>query len=98
MALSKDEAESFRHESHKTEHKAESTIGKKPISKKTIFISISSLIVVLIIAGIGFSFANSKKPGPLDDFANALQRKELSCMGHHFANTQAPRKECLAIP
>src|SRR3989344_3591121 len=84
MALSKDEAASFRHESHKAEPKAEESAGKKPISKKTIFISASSIILVLIAAGLGYSFMQSSKPGPLDCFAQCLTEKGAVMYGASF--------------
>lgn len=92
MALSKEEAESFRHESHNAEHKAEASVGKKPISKKTIFISISSIIIVLIAAGIAFSFVQSNKPGPLDNFAKCLSEKGAVMYGASFCKYTGGQK------
>jgi len=74
MALSKEEIGDIRHETQKTEHIVE--IEKKPKSnKKIILISIISVVFLLIFGGIGFSYVNSKKPGPLDDFAKCLTEK-----------------------
>lgn len=83
MALSKDEIESFKHESHKAEHKAEKTIEKKS-SKKLIYISISSVIIVLIVAGFAYSFVQSNKPSYLDDFAKCLTEKGAVMYGAQF--------------
>tara|TARA_Y100000034_G_scaffold130066_1_gene187660 strand:+ start:120 stop:554 length:435 start_codon:yes stop_codon:yes gene_type:complete len=72
MSLSKEEVGNIRHETKKIE----STIGKiieKPKSnKKLILLSIISVVFLLIVGGIGFSYMNSKKPGPLDNFAKCL--------------------------
>ena len=74
MALSKEEIGNIRHETQKTEHKVD--IEQKPKSnKKIILISIVSVVFLLIFGGIGFSYANSKKPGPLDNFAQCLTEK-----------------------
>lgn len=76
MAFSKKELENFRHETQKTDSNVKRNISEKPkINKKILVISIVSVIVVLIAAGIGYSYINSKKPGPLDDFAQCLTDK-----------------------
>ena len=76
MALSKDEVENIRHENQKTEHHAETLVDNKPkITKKILIISIVSVVFVLIIGSIGFSYVNSLKPGSLDGFAQCLTEK-----------------------
>ena len=92
MALSKEEANKLRHEGRKSEHKAETPIGKKPISKKTIFISISSIIVVLIAAGFVYSYVQSNKPGPLDGFAQCLTEKGAVMYGASFCKYTSGQK------
>ncbi|MBI2134358.1 hypothetical protein HYU09_00060 [Candidatus Woesearchaeota archaeon] len=92
MALSKEETNKLRHESHKAEHKAETPIGKKPISKKTIFISISSVIIVLIAISFGYGFIQSKKPGPLDSFAQCLTEKGAVMYGASFCKYTSGQK------
>ena len=85
MALSKEEVESFRDESQKTELKKEANPEKDTKkNKKVLYISISSIIVVLIVAGLGFSFLQTKKPGPLDDFAQCLTEKGAVMYGASF--------------
>jgi flagellar basal body-associated protein FliL len=88
MALSKDEIESIRHENHKTEHKVEKgTVTEKPkikINKKIILISIVSVVFVLIVGGIGFSYINTLKPAPLDGFAQCLTDKGAVMYGASF--------------
>ena len=72
MSLSKEEVGNIKHEAQKTEHDIEKTIEKPKSNKKIILISIVSIVFVLIVGGIGFSYMNSLKPGPLDDFAQCL--------------------------
>ena len=85
MALSKEEVENIRRENQKKEHKTEKTVEKEPKkNKKVLFISISSIIVILIVAGFGFSFLQTKKPGPLDDFAQCLTEKGAIMYGASF--------------
>ena len=85
MALSKEEVESIRHESQKTEHITEANIEKGPKkNKKVLLISISSVIIVLVAAFIGFSFIQSNKPGPLDNFAKCLTEKGAIMYGASF--------------
>ena len=88
MALSKEEAGKLKHESHKSEP----AIEKKPNNRKLIFIITSSVIVVLIAAGIGFSFVNSSKPGPLDDFAKCLTQKGAVMYGASFCKYTSAQK------
>jgi len=95
MALSKEEIGSMRHETQKTEFNIERSIIKKPKNKKVIFISIVSVIFVLIIGGIGFSYANSKKPGPLDDFAKCLTEKGAVMYGASWCQYTAAQKGML---
>ncbi len=72
MSLSKEEVGNIRHETPNVEK----SIPEKPKSnKKILIISIVSVVFILIAAGIGFSYMNSKKPGPLDDFAQCLTDK-----------------------
>ncbi|MCH8329211.1 MAG: hypothetical protein IIB81_02350 [Nanoarchaeota archaeon] len=75
MSLSKEEVGNIKHEAQKTESDIEKTIEKPKSNKKIILISIISIVFVLIIGGIGFSYMNSLKPGPLDDFAQCLTEK-----------------------
>ena len=94
MALSKEEIGNIRHETQKTESNIEKNLtGKKPKSnKKIILISIASIIFVLIIGGIGFSYINSKKPGQLDDFAKCLTEKEAVMYGASLCQYTAAQK------
>ena len=76
MALSKDEIESIRDESQKTgPHIEKTTIEKPKNNKKILIISIVSIVFVLIVGGIGFSYMNTLKPGALDGFAQCLTDK-----------------------
>ena len=76
MALSKDEIDSIRDESQKTEPNIEKTTIEKPKnSKKILIISIVSIVFVLIVGGIGFSYVNTLKPAVLDGFAQCLTDK-----------------------
>jgi len=85
MALSKEELSSIREESQKPEHKIEATIEKDPKKKKKLLmISISSFLVILIVAGIGFGFVQSNKPGFLDGFAQCLTDKGAIMYGASF--------------
>ena len=74
MALSKEEKGNIRHEAPKTGSSLDG-IGKPKNKKKLILISIISVIFVLIIGGIAFSYINSRMPAPLDDFAKCLTEK-----------------------
>ena len=76
MALSKDEIDSIRHESQKIEsHIEKTTIEKPKNNKKILIISIVSIVFVLIVGGIGFSYVNTLKPAALDGFAQCLTDK-----------------------
>ena len=76
MALSKEEIGQIRHETQKIEPNTEKTTIEKPKNnKKIIIISIISIVFVLIVGGIGFSYLNTLKPGALDDFAQCLTEK-----------------------
>jgi|TARA_Y100000310_G_scaffold146788_1_gene146096 hypothetical protein len=76
MALSKEEVGNIRHETQKTESNIERNTIKKPKNKKKILlVSIVSVVFVLIVGGIGFSYINSLNPTPLDDFAQCLTDK-----------------------
>jgi hypothetical protein len=93
MALSKEEIESARHESQKTESHIERDIIKKPKNnKKILLISIILIIFVLVVGGIGFSYMNSKKPGPLDDFAKCLTEKGAVMYGASWCKYTAAQK------
>jgi len=84
MALSKDEIENIRQESKKVENHKEKSIEKPKKGKKMLWISLSSLIVILIMGGFGYSFVQSNKPGPLDDFAKCLTEKGAIMYGASF--------------
>ena len=76
MTLSKDEIESIRDESQKTEQNIDkSTIEKPKNNKKILIISSISVTFILIFVGIGFGYMNTLKPAPLDDFAKCLSEK-----------------------
>nr|AQS32412.1 hypothetical protein [uncultured archaeon] len=93
MALSKEEIGSLRQESKKVEPDIKKGVIAKPKNKKVLFISIVSVIIVLIIGGIGFSYINSKKPGPLDDFAKCLTEKGAVMYGASWCQyTQAQKR------
>ena len=53
---------------------------------------ISSLVVVLIVVGIGFSFVNSQKPAFLDDFAKCLTEKGAVMYGASFCKYSSAQK------
>jgi len=92
MALSKDEIESIRQESKKTDHNIERKIIKKSDNKKIILISIVSMVAALVIAGIGVGFINANKPGPLDDFAKCLTEKGAIMYGAPLCKYTAGQK------
>ena len=92
MALSKEEIGSLRQESKKVEPDIKKGVIAKPKNKKVLFISIVSVIIVLIIGGIGFSYINSKKPGPLDDFAKCLTEKGAVMYGAPLCKYTAGQK------
>ena len=92
MALSKEEVESIRQESKKVESSIEKKAIKKPINKKIVLISIISIVAVLAIAGIGIGFANSNKPGPVDDFAKCLTEKGAVMYGAPLCKYTAGQK------
>src|SRR3989338_9841816 len=91
MALSKEEIESFRHENQKAEHSREKSAAKKP-NKKIIIISIVSVLLVLAGIGIGVSFANSNKPGQVDNFAKCLTEKGAVMYGASLCKYTAGQK------
>src|SRR3989338_6855129 len=95
MALSKEEIGSLRQESKKVEPDIKKGVIAKPKNKKVLFISIVSVIIVLIIGGIGFSYVNSKKPGPLDDFAKCLTEKGAVMYGASWCQYTAAQKGML---
>tara|TARA_Y100000310_G_scaffold38326_1_gene35940 strand:+ start:12537 stop:12971 length:435 start_codon:yes stop_codon:yes gene_type:complete len=84
MALSKDEVESIRDENQKTEHHVETKVEKPKNTKKIILISIVSVVFVLIVGGIGFSYMNTLKPAALDGFAQCLADKGAIMYGASF--------------
>jgi len=82
MTLSKEEIGQIRHETQKTEHKVEAKTENKPkLSKKILIISIVSVVFVLIVGGIGFSYLNTLKPAALDGFAQCLTDKGAIMFG-----------------
>ena len=81
MAFSKDEIKSLRHESQKNK---EAIAIKPKNNKKLIILSVFFLAVVLILAGIGFSFYQSSKPGQFDNFAKCLTDKGAVMYGASF--------------
>ena len=81
MAFSKDEIKSLRHESQKNK---EAIAIKPKNNKKLIILSVFFLAVVLILAGIGFSFYQSNKPGQFDNFAKCLTDKGAVMYGASF--------------
>ena len=82
MALSKEEVGQIRHETQKTESNTEKNIIEKPKNnKKILIISIVSIVFVLIVGGIGFSYINSLKPAALDGFAQCLTDKGAIMFG-----------------
>jgi hypothetical protein len=85
MALSKQEAEKYRHESPK----ASAPIERK--SSKKVWM-ISSLIAVLIVAGVGFSFVGANKPGDFDGFAQCLTDKGAVMYGASFCQYSHAQK------
>jgi len=91
MAFSKEELKKHKKQSNKSEHKAESKVAE-PKNKKPLFISIFSLIVIIIIAGISFSAIQANKPGPLDDFAKCLTDKGAVMYGASFCKYSAAQK------
>jgi len=93
MAFSKDELAEIRQETLKSEHKQENTTDNSPKSKKKlVFVSISSILIVLIVAGFGYSFIQSNKPGILDDFAKCLTEKGAVMYGATFCQYSHAQK------
>ena len=94
MSLSKEEIGEIRHENQKTEHSVEKTGLEKPKnSKRFLIISIISIVFVLIVGGFGFSYLNSSKPGPLDDFTRCLTDKEAIMYGASFCKYSIAQKK-----
>lgn len=91
MALSKEEKGNIRHEAPKTGADIE-VAGKPKNKKKIILISIISVILALVIGGIAFSYINSIRPGPLDDFAKCLTEKGAVMYGASFCKYTAGQK------
>lgn len=91
MALSKEEIESMKKESHKAQH-IETKEVKPKNNKKLMLISFSSLVIILIAVGIGFSFVNSKKPAVLDDFAKCLTDKGAVMYGATWCKYTSAQK------
>ena len=89
MALSKNELENFRQEAQKSK----GTIATKPKNnKKIIIFSAFSLIIVLILAGVSFSFYQSNKPGQFDNLAKCLADKGAVMFGASFCKYTAAQK------
>lgn len=93
MALSKEEVGNIKHEAQKKEPDTEKTIEKPRNNKKILIISIISIVFVLIVGGIGFSYINSKKPGPLDDFAQCLTDNGAVMYGASWCKYTAAQKQ-----
>lgn len=91
MALSKEEIESIKHENQKAEPSREKSTTKKS-NKKIILISIVSVLLVLAGIGIGVSFANANKPGPVDNFAKCLAEKGAVMYGASWCKYTAGQK------
>ncbi len=94
MALSKEEIGKIRHESQKTDsHIEKHTIKKPKNNKKILFVSVASIIFVLIAGSVGFSYINSKKPSYLDDFAKCLTEKGAVMYGASWCQYTAAQKK-----
>jgi len=91
MALSKEELESMKKEGHKADH-TETKETKPKNNKKLLLVSISSLVIVLIVVGVGFSFVNSKKPAALDGFAKCLTEKGAVMYGATWCKYTSAQK------
>ena len=88
MALSKEEANTLRQEPQKEEHKPSAA---KPKHGRKILIS-AIVIFALIVTGVGLSYANSKKPAPLDSFAKCLTENGAVMYGAEWCKyTQAQK-------
>ena len=82
MAFSKEEIESNRLESQKTEQHIGTKIEEKPkFNKKFLIISIVSVFFVLVVGGISLSYLNTLKPAALDGFAQCLTDKGVIMFG-----------------
>lgn len=81
MALSKEEIGQIRHEAQESEHKPETVIEKPRSNKKILIVSIISLVFVLILGSIGYSYYNTQQPYILDDFAQCLTNKGAIMFG-----------------
>ena len=92
MALSKEEKGDIRHETQKKGSDIERAAGKPKNRTKIILISIISVIIVLIVGGIVFSYINSRMPSPLDDFAKCLTEKGAVMYGASFCKYTAGQK------
>jgi|SRR3989338_176088 len=91
MALSKEEIEGIRQENQKAEPSREKSATKKS-NKKIALISIISALLVLAGIGIGVSFANANKPGPVDDFARCLTENGAVMYGASLCKYTAGQK------
>ncbi|MBI2523267.1 hypothetical protein HYW19_02680 [Candidatus Woesearchaeota archaeon] len=91
MALSKEEIGEIRHENQKAEPSREKSATKMS-NKKIAFVSIVSVLLILAGIGIGVSFANSNKPGPVDDFAKCLTEKGAVVYGAPLCKYTAAQK------
>lgn len=92
MALSKEETERFRQESQKSKNRIDVTLAKKS-SKNALLISIFAVVLIVAIAGASFSYINSKKPAPLDEFAKCLTEKGAVMYGAYWCQyTQAQKR------
>ncbi|HJN56893.1 MAG: hypothetical protein QF436_01915 [Candidatus Woesearchaeota archaeon] len=92
MALSKEEIGNIRNETQKTEHNTHKPINEPKKNKKVLFFSVGLIAVLLIGAGIGYSFVSSNKSGYLDGFAQCLSDKGAVMYGASFCKFSAAQK------
>ena len=91
MALSKEELGSSKHEA-KNEYSESNKTANNPKKNKKFVIPIA-LWLVLVIAGISYSFVNANKPSPLDNFAKCLKEKGAVMYGASWCKyTQAQKR------
>ena len=84
MALSKEEQKELRQDTTSSKSMENSAIEKPKNNKKILIVSIISVVFILIFVGIGFSYINTLKPAPLDDFAQCLSEKGAIMYGATF--------------
>lgn len=89
MALSKDESSSI----NKVAKEIHKPLELQPKKGKKVFLISFTIISIIIIAGIGFGYANSKKPAALDNFAKCLSEKDAVMYGASWCKyTQAQKR------